>query len=115
APMACSPNWPVTAITRTCTPIWTRRAGCLMTPAICSATRRVSRSVAFRRDSRALARYRARTMIETDRQSEERGWETAKTLAEALPYIQVYDRETVVIKYGGHAMGESAVAKQFAA
>jgi len=36
-------------------------------------------------------------------------------LAEALPYVQVYDRETVVIKYGGHAMGESAVAKQFAA
>lgn len=54
-------------------------------------------------------------MIETDRQSEGRGWETAKTLAEALPYIQVYDRETVVIKYGGHAMGESAVARQFAA
>lgn len=54
-------------------------------------------------------------MEETERQSEERGWATAKTLAEALPYIQVYDRETVVIKYGGHAMGESAVAKQFAA
>jgi len=43
------------------------------------------------------------------------GWATAKTLAEALPYIQIYDRETVVIKYGGHAMGEEAVAKQFAA
>ena len=69
----------------------------------------------FTRDSRRPWGYRARTMIETDRQSEERGWETAKTLAEALPYIQVYDRETVVIKYGGHAMGESAVAKQFAA
>ena len=54
-------------------------------------------------------------MQETERQSEERSWETAKTLAEALPYIQVYDRETVVIKYGGHAMGESAVARQFAA
>lgn len=54
-------------------------------------------------------------MDETERQSEERGWDTARTLAEALPYIQVYDRETVVIKYGGHAMGESAVAKQFAA
>lgn len=54
-------------------------------------------------------------MEETERQSGERGWATAKTLAEALPYIQVYDRETVVIKYGGHAMGESAVAKQFAA
>ncbi len=36
----------------------------------------------------------------------EPGWATAKTLAEALPYIQIYDRETVVIKYGGHAMGE---------
>jgi len=43
------------------------------------------------------------------------GWATAKTLAEALPYIQRYDRETVVIKYGGHAMGESEVARQFAA
>ena len=48
---------------------------------------------------------------ETERQFEERGWDTAKTLAEALPYIQIYDRKTVVIKYGGHAMGESAVAK----
>ncbi|MBX9575715.1 MAG: acetylglutamate kinase [Caulobacteraceae bacterium] len=54
-------------------------------------------------------------MDENERQSEERGWATARTLAEALPYIQVYDRETVVIKYGGHAMGDSAVAKQFAA
>ena len=44
-----------------------------------------------------------------------RAWATARTLAEALPFIQVYDRETVVIKYGGHAMGEEAVAKQFAA
>ena len=45
----------------------------------------------------------------------EPGWATAKTLAEALPYIQIYDRTTVVIKYGGHAMGDEAVAKQFAA
>jgi len=43
------------------------------------------------------------------------GWATARTLAEALPYIQRYDRATVVIKYGGHAMGEEQVAKQFAA
>ncbi|WP_348521466.1 acetylglutamate kinase [Brevundimonas sp. A19_0] len=50
-----------------------------------------------------------------ERQSEDRAWTTAKTLAEALPYIQNYDRQTVVIKYGGHAMGETAVAKQFAA
>lgn len=57
-------------------------------------------------------------MDDTERQigdADAQGWETAKTLAEALPYIQIYDRKTVVIKYGGHAMGESAVAKQFAA
>ena len=66
-------------------------------------------------DSHLFPRYLAPVMNETERQSEERSWETAKTLAEALPYIQVYDRETVVIKYGGHAMGESAVARQFAA
>lgn len=46
---------------------------------------------------------------------EEAGWATARTLAEALPFISAYDRETVVIKYGGHAMGEEAVAKSFAA
>ena len=38
----------------------------------------------------------------------------AKTLAEALPYIQRYDREIVVIKYGGHAMGQEETAKLFA-
>src|SRR3954470_12925205 len=43
------------------------------------------------------------------------GWGSAKTLAEALPYIQRYDRETVVIKYGGHAMGAEETAKLFAA
>ena len=46
---------------------------------------------------------------------DEPGWATARTLAEALPYIQVYDRSVVVVKYGGHAMGEEAVARAFAA
>ena len=46
---------------------------------------------------------------------EAEGWATARTLATALPYIQIYDRETVVIKYGGHAMGDEEVAKLFAA
>ena len=45
----------------------------------------------------------------------EPGWATAQTLAEALPFISTYDRETVVIKYGGHAMGEETVAQKFAA
>ena len=54
-------------------------------------------------------------MTDVAHDPEEPGWATAKTLAEALPFIQIYDRETVVIKYGGHAMGEEAVARQFAA
>ena len=43
------------------------------------------------------------------------GFATAKTLAEALPFIQIYDREIVVIKYGGNAMGDTETAKKFAA
>jgi acetylglutamate kinase len=45
----------------------------------------------------------------------ENGFAQAKTLAEALPFIQIYDRETVVVKYGGHAMGDSETARKFAA
>ena len=54
-------------------------------------------------------------MADTAEMREAQGWATAKTLAEALPYIQRYDREIVVIKYGGHAMGQESVAKLFAA
>lgn len=59
-----------------------------------------------------LSPYRTAALTDA---AEEAGWATAKTLAEALPYIQIYDRETVVIKYGGHAMGQEQVAKLFAA
>lgn len=45
----------------------------------------------------------------------EDGLTKAKTLAEALPFIQIYDRETVVVKYGGHAMGDTETARKFAA
>ena len=38
----------------------------------------------------------------------------AQILSEALPYMQRYDEETVVIKYGGHAMGEEHLARAFA-
>ena len=39
---------------------------------------------------------------------------TAATLSEALPFIQRYDRQTVVIKYGGHAMVDEQLADAFA-
>jgi acetylglutamate kinase len=41
-------------------------------------------------------------------------YQQARILAEALPYMQRYDEETVVIKYGGHAMGEEQLARDFA-
>lgn len=40
---------------------------------------------------------------------------TARVLAEALPFIQTYDRKIVVVKYGGHAMGDEDTARRFAA
>ena len=41
--------------------------------------------------------------------------EVARVLAEALPFMQRYNGQTVVVKYGGHAMGDSELARQFAA
>jgi acetylglutamate kinase len=38
----------------------------------------------------------------------------ARVLSEALPHMQRYDEEIVVVKYGGHAMGEEDVARSFA-
>src|SRR5436190_1717029 len=38
----------------------------------------------------------------------------ARVLSEALPHMQRYDEEIVVVKYGGHAMGEQELAKSFA-
>jgi len=40
--------------------------------------------------------------------------EIAHILSEALPYMQRYDDSTIVIKYGGHAMGDNEVARAFA-
>jgi acetylglutamate kinase len=38
----------------------------------------------------------------------------ATVLSEALPYMQRYDKQTVVVKYGGHAMGDPELAETFA-
>jgi acetylglutamate kinase len=38
----------------------------------------------------------------------------AHVLTEALPFMQRYDKKTVVIKYGGHAMGDEGLAQTFA-
>ena len=41
-------------------------------------------------------------------------FQQARILAEALPYMQRYDEAIVVVKYGGHAMGEESLAREFA-
>ena len=35
----------------------------------------------------------------------------AATLAAALPYFRRYSGKTIVVKYGGHAMGDDAIAR----
>ena len=40
--------------------------------------------------------------------------EIARVLIEALPHMQLYDEEIVVVKYGGHAMGDEKAARAFA-
>jgi len=39
---------------------------------------------------------------------------TAHTLSEALPYIQQYAGQTIVVKFGGHAMVDEALGQSFA-
>jgi acetylglutamate kinase len=38
----------------------------------------------------------------------------ARVLAEALPQLQRYDDATIVVKYGGHAMGDEHLLREFA-
>ncbi|HUD50672.1 acetylglutamate kinase [Parvibaculum sp.] len=40
--------------------------------------------------------------------------ERARVLSEALPFMQQYDKKTIVVKYGGHAMGDEALGLEFA-
>jgi acetylglutamate kinase len=39
---------------------------------------------------------------------------TARILAEALPFLQRYDDEIIVVKFGGHAMVDADLAQKFA-
>ncbi len=52
--------------------------------------------------------------VDTTKLTEKDYFSQAVTLSEALPYMQRYAGETVVIKYGGHAMGDPELAKLFA-
>ncbi|WP_073953401.1 acetylglutamate kinase [Thalassospira sp. TSL5-1] len=52
-----------------------------------------------------------------DENSESSAYRTlarAKVLSEALPYMRRYNGQKIVIKYGGHAMGDPELARLFA-
>jgi acetylglutamate kinase len=40
--------------------------------------------------------------------------DTARILSEALPFLQRYDDQVIVVKFGGHAMVDQKLAQQFA-
>ena len=40
--------------------------------------------------------------------------DTARILSEALPFLQLYDDQVIVVKFGGHAMVDAKLAQQFA-
>jgi acetylglutamate kinase len=46
--------------------------------------------------------------------SVERPEDEARLLSAALPYMQRYENKTVVVKYGGHAMGDDSLSRAFA-
>ena len=50
----------------------------------------------------------------TDQPSTDRFSHDAGILAQALPYMQRYEGKTVVVKYGGHAMGDLKLGQAFA-
>ena len=56
----------------------------------------------------------SRAMTEEKRHLTEKALEKARTLSEALPFMRRYTGETIVIKYGGHAMGDDDLARLFA-
>jgi len=48
------------------------------------------------------------------RRKNEDQWDSARILSEALPFIQRYAGKTLVIKFGGHAMGSQELTRDFA-
>ena len=50
----------------------------------------------------------------SDQETTDRFSHDAGILAQALPYMQRYEGKTVVVKYGGHAMGDLKLGQAFA-
>src|SRR5208282_5330470 len=68
---------------------------------------------AGRRAARRRPRMTSRPPI--DPPTPESAEEQARILAQALPFLRRYAGATVVVKYGGHAMGDENLAEMFGA
>src|SRR5690606_6666691 len=55
-----------------------------------------------------------RVMPDSPDQSQLDAVARARLISTALPYMLQYDEQVVVVKYGGHAMGDAELAKAFA-
>ncbi|MDF1774915.1 MAG: acetylglutamate kinase [Rhizobiaceae bacterium] len=53
-------------------------------------------------------------MANIDTDNTENSEMQAKLLSQALPYMQRYENRTIVVKYGGHAMGDVELGRAFA-
>jgi len=53
-------------------------------------------------------------MANIDTDNTENSEMQAKLLSQALPYMQRYENRTIVVKYGGHAMGDIELGRAFA-
>ncbi|WP_298914568.1 acetylglutamate kinase [uncultured Algimonas sp.] len=53
-------------------------------------------------------------MSDASRRPGEGGWTSAATLSRALPFIQRHADATIVVKFGGHAMGTPELTAEFA-
>ncbi len=58
--------------------------------------------------------YPVKDILMTDKNTSRDMLATARTLAVALPYLQKHDGEAIVVKLGGHAMGDAGLMDDFA-
>lgn len=71
-------------------------------PAMAGQTRIDTRPTLFEKTDMTAQKYQGK------------GQEKARTLLDALPYMQAFRGKTIVIKYGGHAMVDDRLKEQFA-
>src|SRR5699024_7959768 len=63
-------------------------------------------------EARALSQFAGYAMTPSDIAANAEA--QAQLLSAALPFMQRYENKTVVVKYGGHAMGDIALGRAFA-